>query len=113
MSQSTSTFKAFYVDTVVGNWTCANIVEYYCSKSEQKDRKKVLDRIKKDLQEVEESNSFDKIRRKAREILDDWKHLEVNQLATGSDATLTYNDNRSMKHHRDANDEGVATLTKK
>ncbi|RGB40410.1 hypothetical protein C1646_753358 [Rhizophagus diaphanus] len=41
---------------------------------EQKERTKILDRIKKDLQTVEESNLFDVLRkRKAREILDDWK----------------------------------------
>jgi len=68
------TLKAFYDDTAIENWTCARIMEYYRSKSEQKNRKKVLDRIKKDIEEVEESDSFDiRKKRKAREILDNWK----------------------------------------
>ena len=68
------TLKAFYDDTAIENWTCARIMEYYRSKSKQKNRKKVLDRIKKDIEEVEESDSFDiRKKRKAREILDNWK----------------------------------------
>ncbi|CAB4384223.1 unnamed protein product [Rhizophagus irregularis] len=81
-TQSTSNFalKAFYVDTAIENWTCARIMECYRSKSEQKDRKKVLDRIKKDLEEVEESDSFDtRKKRKAREILDNWKNWTDTQ----------------------------------
>ncbi|CAG8712855.1 17524_t:CDS:2, partial [Funneliformis caledonium] len=154
---------AFYHVTAIEDWTCYNVTNYYNAKMEQKERKKILDRIKKDLQTVEESNLFDVLRkRKAREILDDWKcstlsaswdyssegmtsnsdelfvrrlaqaglfvcsdwvssrslengsdnafvnvgHLHVNQLnqlATGSCATL--HDNRCMKHHRDSNNE--------
>ena len=76
----------FYDDTAIENWTCARIMEYYRSKSEQKDRKKVLDRIKKDLEEVEESDSFDiRKKRKAREILDNWK---VSQLMGLNPTTL-------------------------
>ncbi|CAB4445276.1 unnamed protein product [Rhizophagus irregularis] len=81
-TQSTSNFalKAFYVDTAIENWTCARIMECYRSKSEQKDKKKVLDRIKKDLEEVEESDSFDiRKKRKAREILDNWKNWTDTQ----------------------------------
>ncbi|CAG8467347.1 9150_t:CDS:2 [Funneliformis mosseae] len=49
-------------------------MEHYRLNSEQKDRKKALDRINKDLKEVEESDSFDiRKKRKAREILDNWK----------------------------------------
>ncbi|CAB4445315.1 unnamed protein product, partial [Rhizophagus irregularis] len=55
-------------------------MECYRSKSEQKDKKKVLDRIKKDLEEVEESDSFDiRKKRKAREILDNWKNWTDTQ----------------------------------
>ncbi|CAJ0905159.1 16518_t:CDS:1, partial [Entrophospora sp. SA101] len=39
-----------------------------------KDGKQILDCIKKDLQEVEDSNSFDTVKEgKAREILNEWK----------------------------------------
>ena len=49
-------------------------MEYYRSKTKQKDSKQIFDRIKKDLQEVDDSKSFDTVKkRRAREILDNWK----------------------------------------
>ncbi|CAG8597602.1 9468_t:CDS:10 [Ambispora gerdemannii] len=72
-TQSTSTLKAFYNDTAIENWTCVNMEEYYRSKSGQ-NRRKVLDCIKKDLEEVANLGDFDMTRkRKAQDILDDWK----------------------------------------
>ncbi|CAG8734980.1 31575_t:CDS:2 [Racocetra persica] len=73
--QSTPVLMAFYHVAPVENWTCVNVVEYYRSKIGKKDFKEVLDRIKKDLQEIANSNSdFDTIRkRKAQEIIDNWK----------------------------------------
>lgn len=66
---------AFYYVTATEDWTCANVVEYYRSKIEQKEFKHVLDRIKKDLQDVAKlKNDFDATRRrKAQEILDNWQ----------------------------------------
>uniref|UniRef100_U9THC2 Uncharacterized protein n=1 Tax=Rhizophagus irregularis (strain DAOM 181602 / DAOM 197198 / MUCL 43194) TaxID=747089 RepID=U9THC2_RHIID len=70
-TQSAFILKAFYEEAAIGDWTCRILP----SKSEQKDRKKILlDCIKKDPEEVEVSDSFDiNKKRKAREILDDWK----------------------------------------
>lgn len=66
--------KDFYEDTTVENWTCINMEEYYRSRSEQKDGKRILDRIKKDLEEVANSDSFDiSCKRKAQDILNNWK----------------------------------------
>ncbi|RGB28441.1 hypothetical protein C1646_819106 [Rhizophagus diaphanus] len=66
----------FYNDNSIDNWTCANLVEHYHARSGQKDLKKVMDYIKKDLQKVADFDSeFEVMRkRKAREILDDWKN---------------------------------------
>jgi len=64
----------FYQVNAIENWTCANLMEYYRSKTKQKDSKQIFDRIKKDLQEVDDSKSFDTVKkRRAREILDNWK----------------------------------------
>jgi len=67
--------KDFYDDTTIEDWTCVKMVEYYRLKSELKDSKNVLDRIRKDLEEVAKSDSkFDMPRKKkAQDILDDWK----------------------------------------
>jgi hypothetical protein len=75
MTRQTSIFMAFYHVVKVEDWTCTNLVKYYRSKMEQKDWKKVLDWIKKDLIKVKNSDSeFDITqRKKAREILDKWK----------------------------------------
>ncbi|CAI2194819.1 10358_t:CDS:2, partial [Funneliformis geosporum] len=48
---------AFYHVTATEDWTCINVVEYYRTKVEQKDFKQVLDRVRKDLQEVADFNS--------------------------------------------------------
>lgn len=73
-TQSTSTLKAFYNDTAIENWTRVNMEKYYRSKSGQKNRRKVLDCIKKDLEEVANLDDFDMARKKkAQHILDDWK----------------------------------------
>ncbi|CAI2190592.1 9219_t:CDS:2, partial [Funneliformis geosporum] len=68
-------FMDFYRDTTIEDWTCANLVEHYHARSGQKDLKKVMDYIKKDLQKVADVDSEFEVTRKgkAREILDDWK----------------------------------------
>ncbi|CAG8780795.1 6271_t:CDS:1, partial [Racocetra fulgida] len=65
----------FYYTNEAEDWNCSNIVEYYRVKSKQKERKKILDYIKKDIQKVDDLVfEFDETRRrKAREILDNWK----------------------------------------
>jgi len=65
----------FYKDRAVEDWTCKNLVEFYRITSGQKDRKKLLDSINKDLEKVKEANSeFDPTRkRKAQRIIDNWK----------------------------------------
>jgi hypothetical protein len=67
--------KDFYNETAIENWSCVKMVEYYRSNLEQKDLKKVLDQIRKDLEEIANSDSeFDTTRKdKAQSILDDWK----------------------------------------
>ncbi|KAG9294365.1 hypothetical protein G9A89_001870 [Geosiphon pyriformis] len=71
-----SVLKAFYHDIAIKNWTCDNMIEHYRTKSEHKDRVRILDRIRKDLQEVANSDSeCDIVRKgKAQDILDDWKN---------------------------------------
>jgi hypothetical protein len=65
----------FYSDSIIDDWTCLNIVEFYRAKLKQKDLKQALDQIKKDLEEVANSEFvFDVTRiKKAQEILDNWK----------------------------------------
>ncbi len=68
--QSTSTFKAFYNDTIIKNWIYVNMVKYYHLKSGQ-NKRKVLDCIKKDLEEVANLDDFDMTcKKKAQDILD-------------------------------------------
>jgi len=120
--------RAFYEETAIGDWTCVHMVEYYRSNSEQKDRKKILDRIKKDLEEVEVSDSFDIIKkRKAREILDDWKNWtaqqnpkrsgikieklqvkKIKQFATGNHATQ-FNNSHITFGQETTNTEGASS----
>ncbi|CAI2182542.1 12681_t:CDS:2 [Funneliformis geosporum] len=65
----------FYRDTAIEDCTCVNLVEHYHARSGQKDLKKVMDYIKKDLQKVADFDSEFEVTRKgkAREILNDWK----------------------------------------
>ena len=65
----------FYKHRAVEDWTCETLIEFYRTTSEQKNQKKVLDSIKKDLKKVKEENSeFDTTRkRKAQRIVDNWK----------------------------------------
>nr|CAG8633643.1 11954_t:CDS:2 [Entrophospora candida] len=72
---SAPALKAFYYVTAIESWTYINIIEYYREKVGQKDLKQILDRVKKDLQEVANSNSDFGMasKKKAQEILDDWK----------------------------------------
>ncbi|CAH1766075.1 5731_t:CDS:2 [Entrophospora sp. SA101] len=116
----------FYKLNEVEDWTCIKVVEHYRANSEQKDWKKVLDSIKKDLKKVKESTSgFDTTRkRKAQRIVDNWKDwtasmdkiddraqfkIEFQQvkqqvLATGN-AITNITDNCCMKHHQDVNND--------
>jgi len=64
----------FYQVNEIENWTCANLMENYRSKLKLNDRKQILHSIKKDLEEVVGSISFDVIKKgQARKILDNWK----------------------------------------
>ena len=65
----------FYRDSIIDDWTCLNLVDFYRAELKQKDLKQVLDRIKKDLAEVANPElGFDVTRRKrAQQILDNWK----------------------------------------
>ena len=74
-ADSTPTFMTFYHVTAVEDWTYANLTGYYHSKM-QKNQRKLLDSIKKDLQKVANLVSdFDETRRhRAQEILDQWKY---------------------------------------
>ncbi|CAG8541741.1 12367_t:CDS:2 [Gigaspora margarita] len=47
----------FYKHKAVEDWTCEKLIEFYHTTSEQKDQKKVLDSIKKDLKKIKEANS--------------------------------------------------------
>ncbi|RGB39305.1 hypothetical protein C1646_754743 [Rhizophagus diaphanus] len=125
---STRTLIDFYRETAIEDWTCVNLAEHYHAWSGKKDLKKVLDSMKKDLQKrklgllVSSDELF--VRRLAQagtlelDCIDE-RIKQVNQLATGNDAT--YNDIRIIpgKHRRDANDdekmniEGATTLAKK
>ncbi|CAG8601925.1 1509_t:CDS:10, partial [Dentiscutata heterogama] len=74
-TQSTSILMAFYHVTAIEDWTCANITNYYQEKTGEKERKKVLDYIKKDIGKILNSDvDFDILRKnKAQKILDNWK----------------------------------------
>ncbi|RIB17589.1 hypothetical protein C2G38_2186920 [Gigaspora rosea] len=123
----------FYQANTIENWTLVILMEHYHLKKKLKDKKQILDSIKKDLEEVEDSISFDMVKKgKAREILDNWKKWtapvknlkqdcehsnigylqvkQINQLVTGSGAT-TYNDIHitSGKRFRDMIDEQANT----
>ncbi|CAG8631251.1 156_t:CDS:2 [Paraglomus brasilianum] len=69
----------FYRDSIIDDWTCLNLVDFYRAELKQKDLKQVLDRIKKDLAEVANPElGFDVTRRKrAQQILDNWKTSKV------------------------------------
>ncbi|CAG8796478.1 23111_t:CDS:2, partial [Dentiscutata erythropus] len=75
----------FYRVNTIGNWTCVNLLEDYRSNTRYKDKKQILDCIKKNFQGMEDSNSFDAGKSgsgpshgpvkkgEARKILDNWK----------------------------------------
>lgn len=67
--------KDFCDDTAIENWTCIKMVEYYRSTSKLKNRNRILDCARKDLEQVAISDSnFDMARKKkAQDILDNWK----------------------------------------
>ncbi|CAG8659648.1 9198_t:CDS:2, partial [Paraglomus brasilianum] len=115
----------FYKSRAVEDWTCKNLVEFYRITSGQKDRKKLLDSINKDLKKVKEASSeFDPTRkRKAQRIIDNWKdwtmmgddtgfkfefhQVQQQVLATGHTVSIDNIDNRRLtgKHHRDDGEE--------
>ncbi|CAG8523913.1 2512_t:CDS:10 [Scutellospora calospora] len=74
-AQSISILMIFYHVTAIEDWTCVNITNYYQEKTGEKERKKILDYIKKDLGKVLNPDfDFDVLRkRKAQEILNTWK----------------------------------------
>jgi hypothetical protein len=59
----------------IDDWTCGNVMKHYSLTTQQSERKKILDSIKKDLGRVALADSqFDVVsRKKAQEILDSWK----------------------------------------
>ncbi|RHZ81158.1 hypothetical protein Glove_123g148 [Diversispora epigaea] len=70
----------FYSANSVENWTQNKIIEHY-QKKEKSDRKRTLDRIKKDLQEVVVSPDFDDARRnKAKRLLIDERIGQLYQI---------------------------------
>ncbi|CAG8604247.1 3179_t:CDS:2, partial [Diversispora eburnea] len=98
----------FYRDNIIDDWTCPNVVDFYRTKVKKKKLKELIDLIHKDLREVANSDpGFDVTRKKkAREILDNWKswtasvknfkkdleqvkidRLQINQLSTGDGTT--------------------------
>ncbi|RIA79484.1 hypothetical protein C1645_840573 [Glomus cerebriforme] len=108
----------FYLDNIIEDWTCLNVIGFYRTKVKQKGLKEVLGLIHKDLREIANSNpGFDATRKKkAQEILDNWKRklglqvasneLKVRRLVqTGTLDGATYNDNRQGKHRRDVDDD--------
>ncbi|CAB4487637.1 unnamed protein product [Rhizophagus irregularis] len=133
---STRTLMDFYCEAAIEDWTCVNLAEYYHAWSGKKDLKVVMDYMKKDLQKVADYESNFEImrKRKAREILDNWKNWstsinnlkqdcarinvgnlrvkQVNQLAAGN--VVTYNDIRIIpeKHRRDTIEEATILLKK-
>ena len=68
-----NSFMGFYYHTPIEDWNYDNLLEYYRMESKEKEIKKIHDYIKKDLQKVEASEFDLKYRKKAREILNDWK----------------------------------------
>ncbi|CAG8481469.1 4593_t:CDS:10, partial [Funneliformis caledonium] len=87
----------FYKRRAVEDWTCEKLIEFYRDTLGQKDRKKVLDNIKKDLKKVKEKNSdFDTSRkRQAQRIVDNWKvcfflnKIEIYKLGKSCDSWST------------------------
>jgi hypothetical protein len=71
--KSIHSFMSFYCSTPINDWTVDNILEYYRMESNEKQIKKLLDYIKKDLQRVEESELGLMKKEKARQILTNWK----------------------------------------
>ena len=71
--KSIHSFLGFYYSTPIKDWNYDNLLEYYRMESKEKEIKKLLDYIKKDLQRVEDSEFDLKYREKAREILNNWK----------------------------------------
>ncbi|RIB22609.1 hypothetical protein C2G38_2173514 [Gigaspora rosea] len=57
----------FYQANVIENWTFVILMKHYRSKKKHKDRKQILDSIKKDLEEIEGSISFDIVKKEKLE----------------------------------------------
>ena len=74
-TQLKSAFLDFYRDKIIDDWTCLNVVDLYHTRVKRKDLKEALNLIHKGLREVANSDPrFDLTkRRKARNILDNWK----------------------------------------
>ncbi|RHZ64647.1 hypothetical protein Glove_321g21 [Diversispora epigaea] len=110
-TQSTPALMAFYHVNKIEDWTYINVMNYYQEKTGEKETKKLLHCINKDLKIVKDPDSqFDKSRKdKAEEILHNWKEwklssknldtclkiqrFQVEQLATGESATNIINKN--------------------
>ncbi|CAG8670614.1 3470_t:CDS:2, partial [Racocetra fulgida] len=90
----------FYYKTPVEDWTYTNLMKYYRSKSKHKDKRKVLDCIKKDLEEVANSNSDMSYKKKAQDILDDWKESSPTVLNCSSGSKIEM---RSTQMFNDSN----------
>ncbi|CAI2194977.1 19906_t:CDS:2, partial [Funneliformis geosporum] len=69
-----STRLNFYLDNIIEDWTCLNVIGFYRTKVEQKGLKKALGFIHKDLRDIANSiPGFDATRKKkAQEILASW-----------------------------------------
>jgi hypothetical protein len=54
------TLMDFYRYTAFADWTCVNIVKYYRDKLERKDWEYILDKVKKDFQDITASKNLKK-----------------------------------------------------
>ncbi|CAG8840758.1 3630_t:CDS:1, partial [Racocetra persica] len=65
----------FYLDNIIEDWTCLKVIGFYRTKIKPKGLKELLSFIHKDLRDIANSNpGFDATKKKkAREILDNWK----------------------------------------
>ncbi|KAF0423605.1 hypothetical protein F8M41_006698 [Gigaspora margarita] len=132
-AQSTTALLAFYHVTKIEDWTYTNMMNYYQEKTGEKERKKLLHCINKDLEIVKDPDSqFDETRKiKAEEILHNWKEwksssktldtpliirrFQVEQLVTGESATNIVNKHCEIKIARNMTqgieESGRTTMT--
>ncbi|CAG8611272.1 13479_t:CDS:2 [Funneliformis caledonium] len=84
MLSTSATAMNFYKVTPVKEWTCNNVMNYYCEELNILKKANILDDIKKNLQKVAKVNSgFDATCRiKVQELIDNWKILFAKDWVT-------------------------------